>query len=293
MSDSRLTDILRRVRELELVARKNASGFFGGNYVTSIRGKGLEFHEARKYVFGESVRMIDWNITARMNEPYVKTFLDEREREIFIALDVSPSMHSGWQEKTKLEYALEMAATLAYAAARFKDRLGYLTFSDRTLDLERPRRDRGVMFRMLKAFLRRLDEGPVPVSHSDIRAAIHSIQKFRGKRFVVFLISDFIDHDMPEDLKYLQARHDVSFLHVYDPLEYAEKNPVRFPAFSPEGAARRASIQPGSLGSLAAMRRFLEREAARYGVSGASLSTRMPPARLLMEFFHQKQKRYI
>ncbi|HMV80271.1 MAG TPA: DUF58 domain-containing protein, partial [Leptospiraceae bacterium] len=106
-------DLLQRVRNLELVGRKNAHSLLNGEYSTKIPGNGLQFHEARKYVSGESIRLIDWNITARQGEPYVKVLLEEREREIVIALDLSQSMHSGFQDRTKLEYAVELAASVA------------------------------------------------------------------------------------------------------------------------------------------------------------------------------------
>ena len=290
-SDNSITELLKRVRELELAARKNASGFFNGNYVASVRGKGMVFHEARKYVFGESIRMIDWNMTARMKEPYVKTFLDEREREIFIALDVSPSMHIGWQERTKLEYAVEVAATLAVSAVEARDKLGFLTFSDRVHDLSRPVQGKRQLFSALKTFLGRLRAAPVPCRESDPRAAIHAIQQFRGKRFVVFIISDFIDHDVPDDLKYIQARHDVSLIHVYDPIEYAPTDQVFLPVASPEGDPNVTVISPGQAGTLAELRTFLERECEKYRIMTASLSTVDPIDRSLMDFFHRKRRR--
>ena len=92
------SELLKKVRELELIANKNVHSSLSGDYITSIPGKGLQFHEARKYNPGESIRLIDWNMTARLGEPYVKVVLDEREREVIIALDISPSMYSGWQD---------------------------------------------------------------------------------------------------------------------------------------------------------------------------------------------------
>ncbi len=292
MDESReQAELLRRVRELELVARRNAAGFLSGNYVTSVRGKGMEFHEARKYVHGESIRMIDWNITARMTEPYVKIFHDERDREVFIALDVSPSMHTGWQERTKLEYAVETAATLAVCAAGQQDKIGFLTFSDRVHESARPAGGPRALFRALRGFLRAQYRPPTPTRESDPRAAIHAIQNIRGKRFVVFLISDFIDHDIPEDLKFMEKKHDLSLLHIYDPIEYAPDADVLLPAFSPEGGKGSAPIRPGQGGGLEEMRAFLRDQAGRYGMSTTSMSTRDPAHRVLTEFFHHKRKR--
>ena len=289
--DDALRDLLRKVRELELVARRNVSSLLAGNYLTTIPGRGLEFHEARKYVQGESVRRIDWKMTARLGTPHVRTFLEERQREIFVALDVSPSMATGWQEKTKLEVAVEVAATLAVSAAGAGDRLGFVTFSDRVLEIDRPRAGKKQLFRALKTFTTALERPPAPCSLSDPRSAVHAIQRLRGRRFVVFLISDFIDHDVPEDLKYFRQRHDVSLIHLYDPLEYASVDVVRLPAYSPEGHPGLTSLAPGSVESLQEMTAFLQQECEKYGMCFASLSSPERVDGALVELFQRKRRR--
>lgn len=288
-----MRDLLAEVRELELVARRNVSSLFAGNYLTTIPGRGLEFHEARRYVPGEPVRRIDWKMTARMGSPYVRTFLEERQREIFIALDVSPSMATGWQQKTKLEVAIEMAATLAVSAIGAGDRLGLVTFADRVFELERPRAGKRQLFRALKTLASVLVREPEACAESDPRCAIHAIQRFRGRRFVVFLLSDFIDHDVPEDLKYFKKRHDVSLIHLYDPLEYCVPTDVlRLTAFAPEGAGVVTSLRPGETGSLEEMTGFLERECDKYGIEFGSYATTDPVGGALTELFQRKRRRF-
>jgi uncharacterized protein (DUF58 family) len=232
VSEAPLRRLLRDVRLLELIARRNAAGVLAGDYASAVLGSGLVFHEARRYVQGEPARLIDWNITARAGEPYVRVHQEERQREIVVALDVSPSMHVGFQARTKLEYAVELAATLAVSAIEGGDRLGWVVFADRALEVARPRPGRAQLFRGLQAMLAHTGPWTRPVAVSDPRAAIHAIEGQRGGRYVVFLISDFIDHDVPEDLRYLRARHDVSLLHVFDPVEYAPPGPVAFEAVS-------------------------------------------------------------
>ncbi len=298
--DAKLRDLLARVHELEIVARRNVSSLFAGNYLTTIPGRGLEFHEARKYVQGESIRRIDWKMTARLGFPHVRTFLEERQREVFIALDVSPSMATGWQEKTKLEVAVETAATLALSAVNAGDRIGFVTFSDQVLEFDRPRGGKKQLFRSLKAFAQALDRPPEPCLLSDPRCAIHAMQRFRSRSFVVFLISDFIDHDVPEDLKYLKQRHDVSLIQVYDPLEYASTELVRLPAYSPEGRASISAISPGlraraagasGAGSLEEIVGYLSGEAVKYGIQLSSLATDQPVNGALLELFQAKRRR--
>ncbi len=285
-----LKALLSEVKELEIVARRNVSSLLTGNYLTTIPGRGLEFHEARRYVPGEEVRRIDWKMTARLGVPYVRTFLEERQREIFIALDVSPSMATGWQAKTKLEVAVEVAATLAVSAVAAGDRLGFVTFADRIFELDRPRAGKRQLFRALKTFASVLGREPEPCAESDPRCAVHAIQRFRGRRFVIFLISDFIDHDVPEDLKYFKKRHDVSLIHLYDPLEYAPSDVVRLTAFAPEGEGSMASMALGETGSLDEMTGFLERECERYGIDFGSYPTTDPVGGALTELFQRKRR---
>ena len=289
--EAALRDLLAEIRALELVARKNVSSLFAGNYRARITGRGLEFHEARHYVQGDPIRHIDWKMTARLGLPYVRTFLEERQREVFIALDVSPSMATGWQEKTKLEVAVEVAATLAFSAVSAGDRLGFVTFADRALASDRPRAGRRQLFRALKTFVEARDQPPQPCPVSDPRSAIHQIQVSRGRRFVVFLISDFIDHDVPDDLRFFRRRHDVTLIHLYDPLEYAAKALVRWPAYSPEGRSDVGSVRPGEVESLEAITVFLKRQAAKYGLGFGSFSTREPVSGALLELFHHRRPR--
>lgn len=285
--------LLRQVRLLELVARRNAAGLASGDYLTAIRGRGMIFHESRKYVPGEPARTIDWNVTARLGEPYVKVHLEERQREVVVALDVSPSMHAGFQAKTKLEFAVELAATLAASAVEAGDRVGHVIFADRVLAESRPRGGRAQLFRVLRAFVEHAAPWTRPVGESDPRAAVHAVERHRRGRFIVFLISDFIDHDVPEDLKYVRARHDVSLLHVYDPFEYATGAPVVFQGFSPEGGRRRARLRPGETGTLEQMRGFLRAECGRHRIAFESFSTALPVHASLERFFHRKRRQLV
>ncbi|WP_224243522.1 DUF58 domain-containing protein [Hyalangium gracile] len=282
--------ILTRVRALELVAQRNVSSLYSGNYVTTVRGSGMEFNEARHYSEGDPERHIDWNMTARLDEPFVRTYLEEREREVIVAVDVSASMHSGWQERSKLETAMELAATLGLSAIEAGDRLGFLTFHERVVDFSRPLGGRRQLYTFLRALAGQQQAPPPRTRVSDPRAAIHAIQSLRGRRFVVFLISDFIDHDVPDDLRFIGQRHDVSLVHVYDPFEYAGPGPVRLLAMAPEGPTQARSVPPDASGSLEAMQRFLAEAGARHGLLTVSVSTQAPVGRTLSDFFHRKQQ---
>ena len=283
-------DLIARAARLEMTARRNVTGLLQGRYTTVIRGRGLSFHEARKYVPGEDIRLIDWNMTARCQEPYVRVHLDEREREVFIALDVSPSMRTGWQDQTKLEYAVELAASIAVSAIEARDRLGYVLFQEDVTAFSPPKRGQAQLFRTVRAMLHELDRPAGPVAETDPRTAIHAIQRLRGRRFVVFMISDFIDHDLHDDFRYIQARHDVSLLHIYDPVEFASSSAVRFQASSPEGGRLTAAIRPGMTGSLDRKTDFLKSQSREYGLFYRSFSTREPAGPALREFFQTKKR---
>lgn len=289
-----IVELLKKTKELELIAQRNAYSLLAGEYVTKIPGKGLMFHEARKYVPGESIRLIDWNLTARLGEPYVKVLLEEREREVLIALDVSPSMYTGWQEKTKLEYSIELAATIAFSAVRSRDKLGYILFNNKTVSSSRPRSGKVQLFRTLRSMLEQAYKSPNENDLTDIRAVFHELQKNRNKRFVVFVISDFFDKDIPDDLRYVRAGSDISFFHIYDPLEYEFAPHVLLPAFSPE---KEVNLTKGiiqlSETNLQEMQSFLKNISLKYRISIESFSTKEDIGKKLRLFFHKKKRRVL
>lgn len=291
MDDASASELLQRVRTLELVARRNAAGRLQGDYQSSFKGGGLLFEEPRRYVPGDPVRTIDWNITARVQEPHVRVHREERQRDVMLAIDVSPSMHSGFQERTKLETAVEIGATLAVSAVAAGDRLGYVSFADAVLDRSRPRGGREQLWRVLRGLLDQTAPWSRPVRESDPRVAIHELESLRSGSMVVFLISDFFDRDVPDDLRYLRPRHDVSLLHVYDPFEIADIRHLVVPGVAPEGAAGSGFVSP----SLAGERRAgtvstLRVACAARGVGWASFGTDEPVGPGLLELFHDKRR---
>ena len=288
-----VSDLLKRAKELELIARRNAHSLLAGDYISTIPGRGLQFHEARKYVYGESIRMIDWNMTARLGEPYVKTFLEEREREVFIALDVSPSMFTGFQDRTKIEFAVEVAATLTYSSIQSRDKVGYIIFNNEAIEVVRPTGGKSQLFRAIKSFLTHSETIPNSNANSDIRSVLHAIQKFKRSHFILFIISDFLDHDLPEDLKFSRIEHDINMLHIYDPIEYSFSNEIFFPSISPElnnGRKNSGFISPGELGSLDEMTTYLKNASVKYRISVNSIPTSAEVGRALKEFFHLKKR---
>lgn len=295
MTTSDAGELLQRVRTLELVARKNVVGRLQGDYVSAIKGRGLLFEEPRRYVQGDPVRSIDWNITARVAETHVRVHREERRRDVMLVVDVSPSMHAGSQRRTKLETAVELAATLAVSAREAGDRLGYVLYADRVLAESRPRLGRAQLFRVLRALLEHSDSWTRRVTVSDPRVALHHLEARRGGPMVVFLISDFMDEDVPEDLRYLRPRHAVSLLHVFDPLERDEPRDMVVPAFDPEGIEPSAGGRIGRADSRPAPLSLspLESAAAGLGIRYLPVSTAdSVPAILAAHFLRKGPRRF-
>lgn len=288
-ADDEIRRLLAAVRRLEWVGRRNVASLLTGAYATSILGRGMLFREPKKYTPGHPARAIDWNITARLDEPYVRVHEEERQRDVFIAVDTSPSMHTGFGPKTKLETAVELAATLAVAAEATRDRLGLVIFADRALVTLRPRAGKKQLFRIFRALLEHTRPWRRPVVSSDPRAAIHAVQKHRGASCALFLVSDFLDHDLPDDLRYVRARHDVSLLHVYDPFELDVEGVLRFAARSPEGSGRAVGMHHIAQQDLCTTQRFLEEHGGRHGIRTASFSTDRPVPSGLAKLFARKR----
>lgn len=285
--------LLQQVKELELVAKKNTTGLFAGNYVSNILGQGLEFHEARKYVQGESIRLIDWNMTARLGDVYVKRFREEREREVFLAVDVSPSMYFGTQRRSKIETTIEVAATVGFNAMRSNDKLGMVSFDNKITDTFLPKKGRSHLFGILKSLVKQKNSPPRFIDQTNVEEAIALIQAQRGRKFMIFIVSDFIERDIPEDLSLIQNKHDVVLLHVYDPLEYMPSKRVFMPMYSPEGVRHTSSGKPGSFGTFDEVENFLKGSSLKFGIDVISISTRDNVSRRLISYFREKMRRRV
>lgn len=290
---SQTLSLLQQVKELELIAKKNTTGLLAGNYLSAVLGHGMEFHEARKYVQGESIRLIDWNMTARLGDVYVKKLREEREREIFLAVDVSPSMFFGTQNRTKMECAMEVAATLGYSAITGGDKLGMVSFHNQVTDSYRPRKGRSHLFAILKSLMGQKNRGPQHVPQTNIASAINYIQELKGRKFIVYLISDFIEHDIPEDLRLIQDRHDVVMIHIHDPLEYEASKNVFLPFFAPEGKKHTASLNPGACGHFSDIENFLKGSSLKYGIDVVSIVTNDLISKKLILYFREKKQRRV
>ncbi len=211
-------DLIARIRRIEITTRKLVTDGFAGEYQSVFKGRGMEFDEVRQYHPGDDVRSIDWNVTARTGEPYVKSYMEERELTVMLAVDVSSSGDFGTRNRFKRELAGELAAVMSFAATTNNDKVGLLLFTDRVESLVPPRKGRSHVLRMVRDLLLFQPVG----AGTDIRLALDTVHQMLKRRSIVFLVSDFLAD--PES--YRQAmlvtnrRHDVVAFDLNDPLEH-------------------------------------------------------------------------
>jgi uncharacterized protein (DUF58 family) len=278
------------VRSLQIKAARLATGIFAGEYLSAFRGRGIEFEEVREYQPGDDVRTIDWNVTARLDRPFVKRFVEERELTLMILLDCSASMDFGTVRATKQETAAEAAALLAFAALRSNDRVGLLSYGGGRGNFLAPAKGKRHVMRLVHQLL----ASPQNNDASDLEGALNYLQNVIKGRALVFIFSDFLDPIPVRSLAALAARHDLVAVPVSDPAEKELTSAGLVQLIDPEnGASRlvdsssnlvRESYRRLAAGRLAEMR-------SRISSSGAEildLDTRIPPLHPLIRFFRSR-----
>jgi len=208
-------DILKKVRKIEIKTKRLSDHIFGGEYHSSFKGRGMTFSEVRPYAFGDDVRNIDWNVTARYRTPFVKVFEEERELTMMLAVDISGSQWFGTREQLKREMITEMVATLAFSATQNNDKVGLILYSDDIELFIPPQKGRSHVLRIIRELI---DFQPTN-KKTNTSKALKFVYNVLKKKAIVFLISDFIDKDYEETLKIVGRKHDLTGIMVYDPLE--------------------------------------------------------------------------
>ena len=212
-------EILKKVRKIEIKTKRLSNDIFGGEYHSSFKGRGMTFSEVRQYQFGDDVRGIDWNVTARYNEPYVKVFEEERELTMMLMADVSGSEHFGTSNQFKKDVVTEIAATLAFSATQNNDKVGLILFSDDIELFIPPKKGKGHVLRII----RELIEFKPKSKKTNIDVALKFLSSVLKKRAIVFMLSDFMDDDYEKSAKIAGSKHDLTGIRVYD--KYDEEIP--------------------------------------------------------------------
>jgi uncharacterized protein (DUF58 family) len=206
-------ELLQQVRKIEIKARGLSNNVFAGEYHSAFRGRGMAFSEVREYQYGDDVRDIDWNVTARLGKPYIKVFEEERELTVMLLVDVSGSLDFGSQVQMKRQMATEIAATLAFSAIQNNDKIGVIFFSDKIEKFIPPKKGRKHILFIIRELLSFEPES----NRTDIGMAIEYMTNAIKKRCTVFLLSDFFDHnDYTNELTIANRRHDVVAVQIYD-----------------------------------------------------------------------------
>lgn len=206
-------ELLKRVRKIEIKTRGLSNNIFAGEYHSAFKGRGMAFSEVREYQYGDDVRDIDWNVTARLGKPYVKVFEEERELTVILMVDVSGSLDFGTQIQTKRQMVTEIAATIAFSAIQNNDKIGVIFFSDKVEKFIPPKKGRKHILFIIRELLTFQPES----NRTDIGKAVEFMTNAIKKRCTVFLLSDFFDgKDYKNSLTIANRRHDFVALQVYD-----------------------------------------------------------------------------
>jgi uncharacterized protein (DUF58 family) len=286
-------ELLRKIRRIEIRARRLVDQLFLGEYHSVFRGRGLEFSEVREYQPGDDVRIIDWNVTARMGTPYVKKYVEERELTIYLLVDVSASEGFSTGSQTKAELAAEIGALLSLAAVRNNDRVGLIAFTDQVERFLPPRKRSQHVLRLIREllYLRPVHRG------TDVAAALGFLSRIAHRRSVAFLLSDLLAGDYQAALRVAARRHDIIAITLSDPRETELPDAGLLELRDPE-TGQRIIVDSGDarvrqLYREAGQRRREERRRllSAVGVDEVPILTDRPYVQSLMAFFQARARR--
>ena len=207
------SEIIKKVRKIEIKTRGLSSNIFAGQYHSAFKGRGMAFSEVREYQFGDDVRDIDWNVTARFHHPYVKVFEEERELTVMLLIDVSGSLDFGTQKQMKRDMVTEIAATIAFSAIQNNDKIGVVFFSDKIEKYIPPKKGRKHILYIIREML---DFHPES-KRTDVKQAVEFLSSVQKRRTTAFILSDFyVRNDFQQSLQIANRKHDVVAIQVYD-----------------------------------------------------------------------------
>ncbi len=287
-------EILKQVRRVEIATRGLVNEVFSGEYHSVFKGRGMNFAEVRAYQYGDDIRSIDWNVTARTGTPFVKVFDEERELTVMLVVDVSASGDFGSRSRMKGEVAVEICAVLAFSAITNNDKVGLIIFSDRIEKFVPPRKGRRHGLRVLRELLYFQPEG----RGTDVAGALGYLARVVRRRAVVFVVSDFFDTGYQKALAVAGRRHDMIVIRMGDPRE-RELPAVGYIELEDAETGEQLTVNVSDPAFREAFdhdvtetRTSLEREFRKTGIDVIEVSTDRPYADRLMRFFRQRAKRF-
>jgi uncharacterized protein (DUF58 family) len=286
-------EILKEVRRIEISTRGLVNEVFSGEYHSVFKGRGMSFAEVREYQYGDDIRSIDWNVTARTGAPFVKIFEEERELTVMLLVDVSASGDFGTKQKLKSQVAIEICALLAFSAIKNNDKVGLVIFSDHVEQFVPPRKGRRHVLRVLRELLYHRPEG----RGTDIGAALEYLAHVQRKRAVTFLVSDFRDEGFDRALAVAGRRHDLVAVRIGDAREQ-ELPPLGYVELEDPETGERVVVNTSSRVFRSAFRAVetsrkdaLDRALRRSKVDVIDITTGEPWVKPLMRFFQGRMRR--
>lgn len=208
-------DILSKIRKLEIRTKGLVNNVFGGEYQSAFKGRGMEFSEVREYTFGDDIRQIDWNVTARNGKPYIKVFEEEREQTLMLCVDISPSGFFGSRSQTKMELAIEICAVMAFSAIKNSDKVGLVLFSDKIEKVVPPKKGKTHVLRLIRELYTTKPTG----TKTSISEALSYVNRLLNRTSIIVLASDFQDQSFDKQHRITARKHDLVNLVINDSLE--------------------------------------------------------------------------
>jgi uncharacterized protein (DUF58 family) len=210
-------EILKKVRQIEIRTKNIVNDFFGGDYHSNFKGRGMTFSEVREYQYGDDIRFIDWNVTAKTGKPHIKVFEEERELSVLLLIDVSSSGVFGSKSRLKIDLGIEIAAMLGFSAIKNNDKVGLILFSDDIVKYIPPKKGKSHVLRLITDLVNHNYDKKQ--NQTSIKKALEFASKISKRKNVMFVISDFIDENFWTEMKYLNFNHDVIGVQIYDIFE--------------------------------------------------------------------------
>jgi uncharacterized protein (DUF58 family) len=287
-------ELLAKVRKIQFKVSKLSTDVVSGHYLSAFKGSGIEFDEVREYIPGDDIRAIDWNVTARTGSPYIKRYVEERELTVILVVDLSASQRFGTVNHLKSELAAEISALLAFLAIKNNDKVGLLIFSDHCERFLPPQKGRRHVLRVIREILAYQPSGV----KTNIREALGFINRVIKHRGIVFLLSDFMDHDFEKILKIMTKRHDVVALGLEDPreLELAQLGLVELKdsetgeriILDTDSAAVRATFKANAAARVDRNLKLFKSSKVDY----IRIATDQPYIDSLQQFFQRRERRF-
>jgi len=287
-------EILKKVKRIEIQTRGLVNDFFGGEYHSVFKGRGMTFSEVREYQPGDDIRLIDWNVTARSGNPFIKVFEEERELTVFLIVDISASGVFGSESHLKKNISAEIASVLGFSAIKNNDKVGLILFSNDVVKYVPPKKGKSHVLRVIRELLYTKPSG----RGTSIKNALDFLMKVSKRRCVVFLLSDFLDDKYWDSIRITNRKHDLIGINIYDPYEVIFPNIGMIKVEDPETGSMfwiDTSHDPDlkkmnneNIKSLS----NLEKESAKIGLDFVSISTADDYVDPLMKLFKKRGKKY-